>query len=320
MFERFTDHARRVLVLAQEESRRLDHPFIGTEHILLGLLDESASIPRQALASSGVTLDAARAQVLAIIGQGRSGEANPPFTPRAKKVLELSLREALQLGDEEIGPEHLLLGLIREGEGIASQVLVRLGAEPQRIRQRTVALIADEAREGRRRPSRRRHRQWPPAPGVAGPIPREMPTRTLLAIWREVIVALAGRDAVRTEDPPIGDYVELLLAEALGGELNSATTGRCDVRTDGRRVRVQAKLVDASQVPERIVFAPTPRNFIELAVVLLDRSDLATLRAVLIAVEALGPIRERDRGGELVVTAEMLDAGRDVTEAVRAIE
>ncbi len=320
MFERFTDHARHVLVMAQEESRRLDHPFIGTEHILLGLLNEDNSIARQVLASAGVTLDAARAEVLGIIGQGRGGEDSPPFTPRAKKILELSLREALQLGDEEIGPEHLLLGLIREGEGVASQVLVRLGAEPQRVRQLTVALIADETREGRRRPSRRRRREWPSGFDVAGPIPRDVPTRALLAIWRDVLAALVGRDGVRTDDPPVGDYAEFLLAEALGGELNSATTGHCDVRTDGRRIRVRAKLADASAVPERIDFAPTPRNFIELAVVLLDRIDLTVIRAVLIPVEALGPVRGRNRDPDLVVTAEMLDASRDVTEAVRAVE
>ncbi len=135
-----------------------------------------------------------------------------------------------------------------------------------------------------------------------------------------MLAALVGRGVVRTDDPPVGDYAEFLLAEALGGELNSATTGRCDVRTDGRRIRVRAKLADASAVPERIDFAPTPRNFIELAVVLLDRIDLTVIRAVLIPVEALGPVRGRNRDPDLVVTAEMLDASRDVTEAVRAVE
>ena len=131
MFERFTDRARRVVVLAQEEARMLNHNYIGTEHILLGLIHEGEGVAAKALESLGIYLEAVRSQVEEIIGQGQQAPSGHiPFTPRAKKVLELSLREALQLGHNYIGTEHILLGLIREGEGVAAQVLVKLGADP----------------------------------------------------------------------------------------------------------------------------------------------------------------------------------------------
>ena len=130
MFERFTDRARRVLVLAQEEARLLNHSFIGTEHILLGLIHEGEGVAAKALEPLGVTLEAVREKVEETIGlAGTAPTGSPPFTPRAKKVLELSLREALQLGHNYIGTEHMLLGLVREGEGVAAQVLVSLGAD-----------------------------------------------------------------------------------------------------------------------------------------------------------------------------------------------
>ena len=131
MFERFTDRARRVLVLAQEEARLLNHNFIGTEHILLGLIHEGEGVAAKALESLGISLEAVREKVEETIGPaGSSTTGSPPFTPRAKKVLELSLREALQLGHNYIGTEHMLLGLVREGEGVAAQVLVSLGRRP----------------------------------------------------------------------------------------------------------------------------------------------------------------------------------------------
>ena len=144
MFERFTDRARRVVVLAQEEARLLNHNYIGTEHILLGLIHEGEGVAAKALESLGISLEAVRAQVEEIIGQGQSAPTGHiPFTPRAKKVLELSLREALQLGHNYIGTEHILLGLIREGEGVAAQVLVGLGAGLDRVRQQVVQLLAN---------------------------------------------------------------------------------------------------------------------------------------------------------------------------------
>src|SRR5215216_74994 len=139
MFERFTDRARRVVVLAQEEARMLSHNYIGTEHILLGLIHEGDGIAAKALESLGISLEGVRAQVEEIIGQGQQAPSGHiPFTPRAKKVLELSLREALQLGHNYIGTEHILLGLIREGEGVAAQVLVNLGADLSAVRQEVI--------------------------------------------------------------------------------------------------------------------------------------------------------------------------------------
>ncbi|HEY5891361.1 MAG TPA: ATP-dependent Clp protease ATP-binding subunit [Acidimicrobiia bacterium] len=143
MFERFTDRARRVVVLAQEEARLLNHNYIGTEHILLGLLNEGEGIAAQALESLDIDLTSVRDEVVKIIGQGKqSPSGHIPFTPRAKKVLELSLREALQLGHNYIGTEHILLGLIREGEGVAAQVLQQLGAELQKVRQTVIQLLS----------------------------------------------------------------------------------------------------------------------------------------------------------------------------------
>jgi ATP-dependent Clp protease ATP-binding subunit ClpA len=154
MFERFTDRARRVVVLAQDEARLLNHNYIGTEHILLGLIHEGEGVAAEALESLGISLDAVRQQVEEIIGHGQQAPSGHiPFTPRAKKVLELSLRESLQLGHNYIGTEHILLGLIREGDGVAAQVLVRLGADLNRVRQRVIQLI-----HGR-----------PPREGVPGP-------------------------------------------------------------------------------------------------------------------------------------------------------
>ena len=143
MFERFTDRARRVVVLAQEEARMLNHNYIGTEHILLGLIHEGEGVAAKGLESLGISLEGVRAQVEEIIGQGQQAPSGHiPFTPRAKKVLELSLREALQLGHNYIGTEHILLGLIREGEGVAAQVLVKLGADLNRVRQQVIQLLS----------------------------------------------------------------------------------------------------------------------------------------------------------------------------------
>ena len=143
MFERFTDRARRVVVLAQEEARMLSHNYIGKGSILLGLIHEGEGVAAKALESLDISLEAVRGQVEDIIGQGQQAPSGHiPFTPRAKKVLELSLREALQLGHNYIGTEHILLGLIREGEGVAAQVLVKLGADLNRVRQQVITLVS----------------------------------------------------------------------------------------------------------------------------------------------------------------------------------
>jgi ATP-dependent Clp protease ATP-binding subunit ClpA len=160
MFERFTNRARATVVHAQEEARLLHHNYIGTEHILLGLIRESEGLAAKALGALGVSLDGVRQQVTEIIGEGdESPSGHIPFTPRAKKVLELSLREALQLKHNYIGTEHILLGLVREGEGVAAQVLVNLGADLDRVRnevKRQLARVGDESEAGAAEVSPRR--------------------------------------------------------------------------------------------------------------------------------------------------------------------
>jgi ATP-dependent Clp protease ATP-binding subunit ClpC len=145
VFDKFTDRARRVVVLAQEEARMLNHSHIGTEHLLLGVIREGQGVGAMALEREGISLDTIRREVEGIIGHGeQSAGEQIPFTTRAKKVLELSLRESLQLGHDYIGTEHLLLGLIREGDGVAAQVLDRLGASEDDIRNQVIRLLADE--------------------------------------------------------------------------------------------------------------------------------------------------------------------------------
>ena len=149
MFERFTDRARRVVVLAQDEARSLNHNYIGTEHLLLGLITEGEGVAAKALESLDINKDAVRTAVIDIIGEGEKPvEGHIPFTPRAKRVFELSLREALQLGHNYIGTEHLLLGLLKEGEGVASQVLIKLGADLGKVRQTVIELLSGYQRNG----------------------------------------------------------------------------------------------------------------------------------------------------------------------------
>jgi ATP-dependent Clp protease ATP-binding subunit ClpC len=142
MFERFTDRARRAVVYAQDEARMLNHNYIGTEHILLGLIHEGEGLAARALKALGVSLDETRQEIEDIAGRGTKEHEGPiPFTPRAKKVLELSLREALQLDHSYIGTEHILLGLMREGDGVAAQVLVRSGVDLNTARQEVIRLL-----------------------------------------------------------------------------------------------------------------------------------------------------------------------------------
>ena len=148
MFERFTDRARRVVVLAQEEARMLDHNWIGTEHILLGLVHEGEGVAAKALTSLGISLAAMRQAVEDIIGRGTEPPSGHiPFTPRSKKVLELSLREALSLGSDYIGTEHILLALLREGDGVGAQILVSAGVDLNRVRQQVINLLHGQREE-----------------------------------------------------------------------------------------------------------------------------------------------------------------------------
>ena len=149
MFERYTDRARRVVVLAQEEAKNLNHDYIGTEHLLLGLIREDEGVAGRALESLGISLAAVRQQVEEIIGRGQQApSAHIPFTPRAKKVLDLAHRESIALGHSYIGTEHILLGLIREGDGVAARVLVMLGADLNRVRQRVIQLLTGHQSQG----------------------------------------------------------------------------------------------------------------------------------------------------------------------------
>jgi Clp amino terminal domain, pathogenicity island component/UvrB/uvrC motif len=142
MFERFTERARRAVVLAQEEARKLDHGYIGTEHLLLGLIREGEGVAAKTLESLGISLRTVREQVVARVGRGqRPASGHIPFTDRAKRVLELSLRESGQLGHRYIGTEHILLGLVGEGDGVAAQVLTGLGADLDRVRQQVIELL-----------------------------------------------------------------------------------------------------------------------------------------------------------------------------------
>src|ERR671926_93313 len=147
MFERFTERARQVVVLAQEEARTLKHNYIGTEHILLGLLREEEGLAARVLESLDITVERVRAQVVRIVGSGEevtSGQI--PFTPRAKKVLELALREALSLGHNYIGTEHILLGLVRENEGVAARILLDFDADAEKIRNEIIRMLSGRAR------------------------------------------------------------------------------------------------------------------------------------------------------------------------------
>ena len=145
MFERFTERARKVVVLAQEEAQSFGHAYIGTEHLLLGLIREGSGIAAQALGRLNVTLSGSREQLEAIVGHGEDRDfAQAPFTPRSKKVLELGLRESMQLGHNYIGTEHLLLGLVREREGVANQMLSNLGVEAEEVREQVIQLLGDE--------------------------------------------------------------------------------------------------------------------------------------------------------------------------------
>jgi ATP-dependent Clp protease ATP-binding subunit ClpC len=195
VFERFTDRARRVVVLAQQEARNLDHNYIGTEHLLLGLVHEGEGIAALALAQLDISLERIRSDVEAIVGRGSKPQSGHiPFTPRAKKVLELSLREALQLGHSYIGTEHILLGLVREGEGVAAQVLERLGADLDRVRETVVELLPGSSESAGRSPRRRRGRRiveeepsgspvasedFPICPSCAAPLAETMTVKVL---------------------------------------------------------------------------------------------------------------------------------------------
>jgi ATP-dependent Clp protease ATP-binding subunit ClpC len=193
VFENFTVRARQVVVLAQEEARLLEHNYIGTEHLLLGLLREEEGLAARVLESLGMTIEEVRAQVARIIGQGDGVTAGQiPFTPRAKKVLELSLREAVSLGHNHIGTEHILLGIVREGEGVAVRVLLDFGADAEKIRSEVDRMLGSPRRAGAPTSpaGRRLPRRIPRRSARDAPEP-DRRARLLLAGWLLFAVSLA---------------------------------------------------------------------------------------------------------------------------------
>jgi hypothetical protein len=281
MFERFTDRARRVVVLSQEEAVGLKHSYIGTEHLLLGLIREREGVAARALESLDISLEAVRAEVEQIVGEGQTAAIGQiPFTPRAKKVLELSLREALQLGHNYIGTEHILLGLVREGEGVAAQVLVKLGGgDLARVRQAVVVQLADQPAE--QVAARRVRRE--PRPTVAGgpgvfapgeppelvrvvPLAREAVSRRgyrlmliSLEIWsngmdlRYALLALAPVESDPLPGPAIYRW---RLTDDLGTsyELSGATSGA------GRTVHLHQLTFQPAPPPDARVLTLTLRD------------------------------------------------------------
>jgi ATP-dependent Clp protease ATP-binding subunit ClpA len=254
MFERFTDRARRVVVLAQEESRLLNHNYIGTEHILLGLIHEGQGVAAKALESMEISLVEVRSQVQEIIGQGATASSRHiPFTPRAKKVLELSLREALALGHNYIGTEHILLGLIREGEGVAAQVLVRMGADLNRVRQQVIQLLQGYTGKGETHPE-----EPPEAAGVMPGLSQE--THSVMYLARQMARS-AGHDRVEPADILLGllrsaELDVAVLLQRLGvdltvlkqrlDEMGSQTSreGKGSERRPGRRRSEEIRALD----------------------------------------------------------------------------
>lgn len=225
VFERFTPQARRALVLAHDEARQLDHGFVGTEHLLLGLLREGEGVAAQAVARLGITLDAVREAIRErSVGVRPAGTGAPPFTPRAKTVLELSLREALDLNHSSIDTEHLLLGLVREGEGLAAEILAGMGADPAKVREQVMTLLAVQGRL----------RTEPPPGPPSGPPPVGRPRRPL-----QPQAAIPGQVQARNLLAVAMDASSEL--ERLGEELSR-------LRDENRRLR--ARLADEDVDPE----------------------------------------------------------------------
>jgi ATP-dependent Clp protease ATP-binding subunit ClpA len=305
MFERFTNNARQVIVLAQEEARRLDHNYIGTEHVLLGLLAQPDSIARRALDGTGITLEQARARVEATIKRGkRSPSGHIPFTPRAKKVLELALREALHLGHNYIGTEHILLGLIREGEGLGAVVLENLGVDVQALRQQVIDMVPPgEGSEGRRL------RRWLRLRGAG---PSESPAEDV----RTTTAADATLDQARrlAGDAAIGSH-HLLLA-TLDDPASAAAKALGTLGIDLDQAREALRRVDVAgttdELPEdagrrRLVLRLTDTG------VALETADPALVDRTRTAFEALGVSASGELPGDhpdAVAFAEVWEAWR----------
>jgi hypothetical protein len=296
MFERFTDRARRVVVLAQEEARLLDHNYIGTEHILLGLIQEGEGVAARALQSLDISLDTVREEVTAVIGRGTDKPSQHiPFTPRAKKVLELSLREALKLGHNYIGTEHILLGLIREGQGVAAQILTKLGSSLDRVRQAVVVMLADAP--GPVAPEQVARVSQPPTvmvTGGPGVFQEQEPAELVRVVplarevhrgygHRAVLISLeiwSGwldvRFALLPEDPPAAPPVaDVVLTWQVADDLGTAYELTGLASSGGRRLRVH-----------QLGFRPAPPA--EASTLVLTATDPEGTKLTVVEIELAG--------------------------------
>jgi ATP-dependent Clp protease ATP-binding subunit ClpA len=268
MFERFTERARQVVVFAQDEARTLGHTYIGTEHFLLGLLREQDGVAARALASLGITAEEARARVVAIVGQGDdvATTGQIPFTPRAKKALELALREGIALGDPNVRTEHLLLGLARVNDGVATRVLLDLGADAETIRHEVAGLLSDSDRESAPRSrSRGGQRLTPPLrAGGGGSETSTRPSRftrgarTVLVLAQEEARTL-GHARMGTEHLLLG-----LLREQHG--LAARLLDALEITLDDVRAEVIGIIGRGTETTVgHILFTPQAKNALECA-------------------------------------------------------
>jgi ATP-dependent Clp protease ATP-binding subunit ClpA len=321
MFERFTDRARRTVVLAQEEARRLQHNYIGTEHLLLGLLAEPGGVAATALAPFGMTAEVVREDVLRIIGPGKKEPSGHiPFTPRAKKCLELSLREALQLGHNYIGTEHLLLGLIREGEGVAAQIMKEHAGDLAGMRAGVLEIIPVEAEQGRRWLRRRSASISPVSVALRQECSTEMRTTPAADASLEEAVRLAGPD-------PVGSH-HMLLA-ALADPDSTAARVLLSLGVDLDRAREALREADVTgstdELPEEagrrqmLIRVSDDRLTIEAAdqpIIKLGRDVLEAVRAT--GSSGAGPAEEIRGDQPLTASlASVWQAAHDALEDIR---
>src|SRR5215471_13678918 len=279
MFERFTDRARRVVVLSQEETRRLGHDNIGTEHLLLGLSEERTGVGGRALAECGVEPDALRAQIEELVGRGTSTPSGHiPFTPGAKKALELSLREALALHHTYIGTEHVLLGVLREGEGPAVEALHRLGAEPADVEAKVMALLAESgatetapAGRGRRLGRLRRPGSAPDAL-VPGPAPTAGTGH--LTIDARRVLWLARSEALRLGHAAVGSAHVLLGVLAEGEGRGARALAGLGATLDGAREAAAQVVGPPGEVPDPLVVSADFNKVVDAAVSAADAAGL----------------------------------------------
>ena len=238
MFERFSNQSRRVVVLAQEEARVLNHNYIGTEHLLLGLLREGTGTAATTLTSAGITLEAAQAEVESIIGEGTQAPAGHiPFTSRAKKCLELSLREALQLGANYIGTGHLLLGLIRTGDGVGVQVLERLGANPGQLRDHVTAELENDPEAG----------EGPGEPALARPSRQGDPIRRLLDTIDNRLSSIEGHLGITRPEPAGGEAETGGVSAETSGLAAAAEIGRLNAEVIRLKALLREHDIDPSE-------------------------------------------------------------------------